>query len=216
MRHLIEVLTSPRSVIHKTRVCMITLTILAMSFGALGRTQEVTPPDSQQDRSRHIHEILQEARSYQAADAKTRAALHEIVSRQTTTFSEFKKQCADLKAILAESDAMEKRKRQMLTELQLEFRDDSKVQPIFSLLHQMEGASDKVEPIWRGMIACSGVLASSALNKQEAYQAICVDPVRQQLSLLAPELNRLGRQLQAELLKDGTSLPPELLHAIGQ
>ena len=216
MQHRREVLTGPGSSIHKTCVRMIALMILAMSVGTLGRTQTVTPPNGQQERSRRIHEILQEAKSYQAADAKTGAALQEIVSRQTRTFAEFEKQCADLQATLAESDAMEKRKRKMLAGLQFEFRDDSKVQPIVNLLYQMEDISDKVEPIWHGMIACSGILASAAQNKQEAYQNICVDPAHQQLSLLVPEMNRLGRQLQAEVQRCGGSLPRDFLQAIGQ
>jgi uncharacterized protein YoxC len=195
---------------------MIALMILALSVGTLGRTQTVTPPNGQQERSRRIHEILQEAKSYQAADAKTGAALQEIVGRQARTFAEFEKQCADLQATLAESDAMEKRKREMLVDLQFEFRDNAKVQPIFNLLYQMEDISDKVEPIWHGMIACSGILASAAQNKQEAYQNICVDPAHRQLSLLVPEMNRLGRQLQAEVQKYGGSLPRDFLQAIGQ
>lgn len=104
----------------------------------------------------------------------------------------------------------------MLADLQFEFQGDSKVQPVFSLLYQMEDVSDKVEPIWRGMIACSGILASAAQNKQEAYQTICVDPAHQQLSLLVPEMNRLGHQLQAEVQKYGGSLPRDFLEAIGQ
>jgi len=198
------------------RKLMIALMILALCVGTLGRAQTITPPNSQQERSRHIHEILQEAKSYQAADAKTGAALQEIVGRQTRTFAEFEKQCADLQATLAESDAMEKRKRKMLADLQFEFRDDSKVQPVFNLLYQMEDISDKVEPIWHGMIACSGILASAAQNKQEAYQTICVDPAHQQLSLVVPEMNRLGRQLQAEVQMYGGSLPRDFLQAIGQ
>ncbi len=166
--------------------------------------------------SGRIHEILQEAKSYQAADAKTGAALQEIIGRQTRTFAEFEKQCADLQASLAESDAMEKRKRKMLADLQFEFRGDSKVKPFFDLLYQMEDISDKVEPIWRGMIACSGILASAAQNKQEAYQTICVDPANQQLNLLVPERNSLGHQLQDEVQKYGSSLPRDFLQAIGQ
>lgn len=166
--------------------------------------------------SGRIHEILQEAKSYQAADAKTGAALQEIVGRQTLTFAEFEKQCADLQVTLAKSNAMEKRKRKMLSDLQFEFRDDSKVQPIFNLLYQMEDISNKAEPIWHGMIACSGILASAEQNKQEAYQNICVEPAHQQLSLLVPELNRLGRQLQIEVQKNGGSLPRDFLQAIGQ
>ena len=146
----------------------------------------------------------------------TRASLQEILGRQITTFAEFKKQCADLQTALAEGDAMEKRKRKMLADLQFEFRDDPNVQPVFQILYQMEDFSDRVEPIWRGMIACSGNLASSGQNKQGAYQTICVDPAHQQLSVLVPELNRLGRQLQAELQKHGSSLPLDFLQAIGQ
>ena len=66
------------------------------------------------------------------------------------------------------------------------------------------------------MIACSVILASAAQNKQEAYQNICVDPAHQQLSLLVPEMNRLGRQLQVEVQKYGGSLPRDFLQAIGQ
>jgi len=192
------------------------LMILALCVGTLGRAQTITPPNSQQERSRRIHEILQEAKSYQAANAKTGAALQEIVGRPTRTFAEFEKQCADLQATLAESDAMEKRKRKMLADLQFEFRDDSKVKPFFNILYQMEDISDKVEPIWRGMIACSGILASAAQNKQETYQNICVDPAHQQVSLLVPEINRLGHQLQAEVQEYGGSLPRDFLQAIGQ
>jgi len=216
MQHRRGGLTGSGSAIHKTCARMIALMILALCVGTLGRAQTITPPNSQQERSRHIHEILQEAKSYQAADAKTRAALQEIVGRQTGTFAEFEKQCVDLQATLAESDAMEKRKRKMLVDLQFEFRDDAKVKPVFNLLYQMEDISDKVEPIWHGMIACSGILASAAQNKQEAYQNICVDPAHQQLSLLVPEMNRLGRQLQVEVQKYGGSLPRDFLQAIGQ
>jgi hypothetical protein len=53
-------------------------------------------------------------------------------------------------------------------------------------------------------------------SKQQAYQNICVDPAHQQLGLLAPKMNRLGRQLQAEVQKYGGSLPREFLQAIGQ
>jgi len=216
MQHRTEVLTGPGSAIHKNCVRMIVLMILALCVGTLGRAQTISPLNSQQERSRRIHEILQEAKSDQAANAKTGAALQEIVGRQTSTFAGFKKQCADLQATLAESDAMEKRKRKMLADLQFEFRDDSKVKPVFNLLYQMEDVSDKIEPIWRGMIACSGILASAAQNKQEAYQTICVDPAHQQLSLLVPEMNRLGHQLQAEVQKYGGSLPRDFLEAIGQ
>ena len=104
----------------------------------------------------------------------------------------------------------------MLADLQFEFRGDSKVKPVFNLLYQLEDISDKVEPVWRGMIACSGILASAAQAKQEAYQTICVDPAHQQLSLLVPEINRLGRQLQAEVQEHGGSLPRDFLQAIGQ
>ena len=195
---------------------MIAIMSLALSVGTLGITQTVTQPNSQRERSRRIHEILQEAKSYQVADAKTVAALQEVVGRQTRTFTEFEKQCADLQAILAENDVMEKRKRKMLAELQVAFRGDSKVQPAFNLLYRMEDLSDRVDPIWRGMIACSGILASVAQSKQQAYQTICVDPAHQQLGLLVPEVNRLGSQLQTELQKHGSSLPPEFLQAIGQ
>jgi hypothetical protein len=195
---------------------MIALMILARSVGTFGRAQTATPPNSQQERSRRIHEILQKAKSYQAADAKTRVALQEIVSRQTRTFAEFQKQCADLQATLAENNVMEKRKRKMLVDLQFEFRDDSNVQPTIKLLFQMEDVSDKVEPIWRGMIECSRTLASAAQSKQDAYQSICVDPAHQQLNLLVPEINSLGHQLQAELQKHGSSLPRDFLQAIGQ
>ena len=100
--------------------------------------------------------------------------------------------------------------------LQLEFGGDTKVQPIFDLLYQMEDVSDRVEPIWRGMIACSVTLASAARSKQEAYRTICMDPATQQLGLLMPEINKLGGQLQGYLQKYGESLPPDLLRAIGQ
>ena len=202
--------------LHKTCARMIALMMLTLSAEAFGRAQTVTPPNSQQEHSRRIHEILQKARSYQAANAKTGAALQEIVGRQTRTFAEFEKQCTDLQTTLAESDAMEKKKRKMLADLQFEFQDDSKVKPVFNLLYQMEDVSDKVEPIWRGMIACSGILASAAQNKQEAYQTICVDPAHQQLSLLVPEINRLGQQLQAEVQEYGGSLPRDFLQVIGQ
>jgi hypothetical protein len=216
MQLRIGILTGPGSAIHKTSFRLIALIVFALSFGISGIGQTVAPSNSQQERSRRIHEILQKAKSYQAADAKTGATLREIVGRQTRTFAEFEKQCADLQATLAENDVMEKRKRKMLTDLQFEFRGDSKVQPVFNLLYQMEDMSDKVDPIWRGMIACSGILASVAQGKQEAYQTICVDPAHQQLSLLIPEMNRLGRQLQTEIQKYGGSLPSDFLQAIGQ
>lgn len=192
------------------------LAVLAISIGVLGNAQTVTPPNDQQEHSRHIHEILQEAKSYEEADARTRAALEEILSRMPRTFAEFDKQCADLQAILSESDAMEARKRKMLAELKFEFRGDAKVQTILDLLHQMEVASDKVEPVWRGMIACSGILASTTPSTQGTFQTTCIDPAHQQLGLLAPEIAKLGHQLQAELQKYGESLPPDFLQAIAQ
>lgn len=186
MRHQRGVLINRGSAAHKNCVRTIAAIILALTVGISGRAQTVTPPDSQQERSRRIHEILQEAESYQAADAKTRDALEEIVSRKAGTFAEFQKQCADLQAILIENDAMEKRKRKMLIDLQFEFRGDSKVQPVLNLLFQLENVSDKVEPIWHRMISCSSNLDSAAQSKQEAYQSLCVDPAHQQLSLLVP------------------------------
>jgi hypothetical protein len=216
MKHRTVVLTGSEPATHQTYVRIIVLMILALSVGTLGRGQTVTPSNSQQERSRRIHEILQKAKSYQAADTKTRAALQEVLSREPRTFEEFEKQCADLQATLTENDVMEKRKRKMLADLQFEFQGDSKVQPVFSLLYQMEDVSDKVEPIWRGMIACSGTVASAAQGKQEAYQTICVDPAHQQLSLLVPEINRLGQQLQAEVQEYGGSLPRDFLQVIGQ
>lgn len=216
MQHRRGVETGTGSSIYEACVRAIALIILELSIGTLGRTQAVTPPKSQQEHSRSIHEILQEAKSYQAADAKTSAALRQILSRQTKTFAEFEKQCADLQAAMAENDVMEERKRKMLAELRLAFRDDSEVQPTLNLLYQMDGVSDRVDPIWRGMIACSGILASADQSQQEAYQSICVDPAHRQLSLLIPEINRLGNQLQTELQTHGSSLPREFLQAIGQ
>src|SRR5579863_6550316 len=95
------VLAGPGSSLHKNCVRVIAIMSFALSVGTLGITQTVTQPNSQQERSRRIHEILQEANSYQVADAKTVAALQEVVGRQTRTFTEFEKQCADLQAILA-------------------------------------------------------------------------------------------------------------------
>lgn len=205
------------SAIRKTLAhIIIGLTVLVLSAGSLGRTQTATTPTSQEEDSSRIHQILQDAKSYQAADAKNRIELGEVLGRQIRTFAEFEKQCADLEKVLSESDAMETRKRKMLSDLQFEFRGDSKVQPIFDLLHKMEDESDKVEPIWRGMIACSGVLASAGQSQQEAYRTICVAPANQQLGLLAPELKRVARQLQTQLEELGGSLPPDFLQAIGQ
>jgi hypothetical protein len=216
MQHRIWVKTWTESSIYEAWVRIIALIILGLSVGTLGRTQTLTPPKSQQEHSRSIHEILQEAKSYQAADATTRTALRKVLGRQTKTFAEFERQCADLQATLTENDVMEKRKRKMLAELRLAFRDDPEVQPTFGVLYQMEDVSDRADPIWRGMIACSGILASLDQSKQEAYQTICVDPAYRQLSLLIPEINRLGNQLQTELQKHGSSLPPEFLQAIEQ
>jgi hypothetical protein len=214
MQHRVENPTGTGSGIDNHCASTIALLIFALCIGTLGTAQTTTPSNSQQARSSRIHEILQEAKSYQPADAKIRAALGEVLGRQTRTFAEFEKQCADLQATLTESDKMEKRKRKMLADLRFEFRDDSKVQPTFSLLYQLEDVSDKFEPIWRGMIACSGILASASQDKRAAYQNICVDPAHTQLSLLVPETNRLSRQLQAELQKHGESLPRDLLQAI--
>lgn len=201
---------------NKVCVSAVTLMVLALCIGISGRAQATASANSQQARSRRIHEILQEAQSYQAANAKTGATLQEIIRRKTATFVEFQKQCLDLKATFAENDAMEKRKRKMLAELRFEFQDDSKVRPLFILLGQMEDVSDNVDPIWRGMIACSDILASSDESKRDAYQTICVDPAHQQLQLLIPKIDRLARQLQTELQKNGDSLPSEFLQVIGQ
>jgi hypothetical protein len=62
--------------------------------------------------SGRIHQILQEAKSRQPEDNRIRAALQEVLARHPQSFSEFEKQCADLKIVLDESDAMEKSKRQ--------------------------------------------------------------------------------------------------------
>jgi hypothetical protein len=166
--------------------------------------------------SGRIHQILQEAKSHQPEDDRIRAAFQEVLARQPQSFSEFKKQCADLKFVLDKSDAMEKRKRQMLADLRAQFGNDAHVQNVFDTLSAMEDVSDKMEPIWRGMIACSGIIESASSSKQDAYQEICIEPAQQQLNLIAPEISNLGRKLQSELQRSGASLPPDFLQAITQ
>jgi hypothetical protein len=169
-----------------------------------------------QDRSHRIHEILQEAKSYTPADTKTRLAFEEITQREINSFVDFEEQCNDLQDNLTENDAMEKRKRHMLTELRYEFRDEPQVQPFFKLLGQMEDLTDKSEPVWRGMIACERILESSSQSKQKEYQTICINPAKQQLIIQKPELDGLLREFQDYLQKYGETLPRDLLQALGQ
>ncbi len=69
-----------------------------------------------EERSRRINVILQEARSNEAVDNEVRASFQEIVSRRTSSFTEFERQCKDLQAVQVESDALEGKKRGMLIE----------------------------------------------------------------------------------------------------
>ena len=163
-----------------------------------------------------IHQILQEAKSRKPEDDKIRAALQEVLARQPQSFSEFKKQCADLKIVLDESDALEKRKRQMLTDLRVLFGDDTYVNGLFDELSRMEDLSDKMEPVWRGMIACSGILASAPSSRQDTYHTICVDPAQQQISLIVPEISAVVQELQSDIQRFGVSLPPDVLQVIAQ
>jgi hypothetical protein len=149
-------------------------------------------------------------------DDKIRAALQEVLARQPQSFSEFKKQCADLKIVLDESDALEKRKRQMLTDLRVLFGDDTYVNGLFDELSRMEDLSDKMEPVWRGMIACSGILASAPSSRQDTYHTICVDPAQQQISLIVPEISAVVQELQSDIQRFGVSLPPDVLQVIAQ
>jgi hypothetical protein len=199
----------------KTDWCL-AFTLLILLMGAISARAKIqgSADTQQQVRSRRIHEILQEAKSYEPADAKTRLAFEEIVKRQVNSFVDFEKQCADLQISLAKNDVMEKRKRHMLAELRYQFRDDQKVQQLFKLLTQIDDVSDKTEPIWRGMIACSNILASSTQSKQSEYQTICIDPAHQQLTLLGPEMAKLTRELQDELQKYGATLPPDFLELV--
>ena len=144
------------------------------------------------------------------------AALQEVLARRPQSFSEFKKQCADLKIVLDESDALEKRKRQMLADLKVQFGDDPYVGGLFDELRTMEDLSDKMEPVWRGMIACSGILVSAPSSKQDAYHTICVDPAQQQISLIVPEISAAVQKLQNDIQRFGVSLPPDVLQAIAQ
>jgi hypothetical protein len=189
--------------------------ILALCGGASAAAQRNASTVEDQTRSDRIHELLLKAKSYQATDDKIRERLQEVLGRQTTSFAEFRKQCTDLRAALADSDAMEMRKRQMLAELQALFRGNTNVQNVFVTLYAMEDESDKIEPIWRGMIACSGMLESAPKIRQDAYQRICVEPAKEQLDLVTPEVRRLGWQLQDEIQKYGASLPRDFLQAIG-
>jgi hypothetical protein len=193
------------------------LTLLAPLSGTALKAQGTSPSTEEpQARSQRIHEILREAKYYAPADAKTRLALEEVARRPVHSFVDFEKQCADLQTNLAQSDVMEKRKRHMFAELRYEFRDDPKVQQIFKLLTQIEDVSDRTEPIWRGMIACSKSLARSAQSKQSEYQATCIDPAHQQLVLLQPDMAKSVRELQEELQKYGSTLPPDILQLMGQ
>jgi ClpP class serine protease len=138
------------------------------------------------------------------------------LARQPQSFSEFKKQCADLKTALDESDALEKRKRQMLADLRVQFGDDAYVNGLFDELRTMEDLSDKMEPVWRGMIACSRILVSAPSSKQDSYHTICVDPAQQQISLIVPEISTAVQKLQSDIQRFGVSLPPDVLQAIAQ
>ncbi len=166
--------------------------------------------------SGRIHQILEDAKARQPEDSRIRAAFQEVLARQPRSFSEFRKQCADLKTVLDESDVMEKKKRQMLADLRAEFGDDVHVKAMFDTLSAIEDASDKMEPIWRGMIACSDVLESAPSSKQNEYDEICVQPAQQQINLIAPEISKLVQRLQSEAQKYGASLPPDVLQAIAQ
>jgi len=163
-----------------------------------------------------IHQILQEAKSRKPEDDRIRAALQEVLARQPQSFSEFQKQCADLKIVLDESDALEKRKRQMLADLRVQFGDDAHVKGLFDALSTMEDMSDKMEPVWRGMIACSEILVSGPSSKQDTYPTICVDPAQQQISLIAPKISAVVQKLQSDIQRFGVSLPPDVLQAIAQ
>lgn len=168
------------------------------------------------ERSQRINMILQRAQSYQESDDKISSALEEAADRSPRSYAEFNRQCSDLEVAIANNDEMERRKREMLAELQPEFSDDSKVQPIFSTLRQLEDVSDKIESAWRGMIACSDRLSSADHSHQDKYETICVVPERQQIRALAPEIKRFGTQLQSEVQSGGGSLPAAFLQVLRQ
>ncbi len=174
---------------------------------------EKEPPSTGSGR---VNQILQEAKSHQPEDNRIRAAFQEVLARQPRSFFEFRKQCADLKVVLDESDSMEKRKRQMLADLRVQFGDDAHVKSLFDTLGAMEDASDKMEPVWHGMIACSDILDSAPTSKQDAYRSICIEPAQQQIDLIVPEISGLAGKMQSDLQRFGASLPSDFLKVIAQ
>lgn len=137
--------------------------------------------------------------------------MERAVQMPVNSFLDFQEQCIKLRAALIENDALEKRKRRMLGELQIEFRGDRNVRPIFRLLGEAEDVSDMAEPVWRGMIACSEILASSEASERDQYQAVCIEPAQRQLVILQPRLTEIARDLQQELRDHGAAVPPEIL-----
>lgn len=166
--------------------------------------------------SNRIHQILQEAKARQPEDSRIRTRYREVLDRHPQSFPEFQIQCADLRTVLDESDAMEKRKRQMLADLRVEFGNDAKITLVFDTLSELENISDRMEPVYRGMIACSDILKSGPPSKQRSFDEICVLPAQQQIDLTTPEVGSLVRTLQNEIQEYGTSLPADLLQAITQ
>lgn len=164
-------------------------------------------------RSHRIEEILRQARERSSSDAKIRADMEKTINRETHTFPEFQQQCADLQSVLSRSAEMEKQKREMLADLQTQFQGDQKVQPVFETLHEMEDVSEKTEPIWQGMIACSHHLESAPKDEQARYRALCVDPAMNKMALLEPEVSRLAAQLQEQIQNAG-GVAPDFLRAL--
>lgn len=104
----------------------------------------------------------------------------------------------------------------MLADLRVQFGNDAKVKNVFNMLNAMEDASDKMESVLRGMVACSGILETASSSKQDAYRDICIAPAQQQLNLISPEIEDLGRKLQDDIQRYGGSLPPDFLKAIAR
>lgn len=164
-------------------------------------------------RSRRIEEILQQARQRSSSDEKIRADMSDAINRETHSFPEFQQQCADLQSVLSRSAEMDKEKREMLADLHTQFQGDQKVQPMFETLQEMEDVSDKTEPIWLEMIACSHRLESAPKDEQVRYRALCVDPAVDKMASLQPQISRLAVQLQGQIQKSG-GVAPEFLRAL--
>ena len=194
--------------------------LLTLICGTVLAAQSATPASLQNHYdSDRVRQILQEARANQAADTKRRMAFEELGRREVKTFSDFDKQCSDLQVQLDEASAIEKRKKRLLTELEQQFQshpDYPKIRRFFETLRQMEDETDKAEPIWRGMIACSRILEASTPSAQAAHEGICIDPANKQLSLLQPKMEKSMTDLQEELKAYGETLPPDVLKLMSQ